>query len=135
VLQTIFARLLRRPWAPNLKQNPKAYLYRAAVNVSLTAIRSRRHSIETVDADTIERPAATGEPGIDERIRERLLRALDEMAVSNASDAELLILRYFHNCSDAEIAKVLGKSRGAIALRLYRARARLKKIMDSKPKG
>jgi DNA-directed RNA polymerase specialized sigma24 family protein len=42
---------------------------------------------------------------------------------------EMLILRYEHNYSDAEIGKLLGKSRGVIAVTLYRARARLKKLV------
>jgi RNA polymerase sigma-70 factor (ECF subfamily) len=37
VLQTIFLRLVRREVPPNLKNNPKAYLYRAAVNVYIDA--------------------------------------------------------------------------------------------------
>jgi RNA polymerase sigma factor (sigma-70 family) len=41
VLQTIFLRLLRREVPPDLKSNPKAYLYRAAVNLSLNMIRER----------------------------------------------------------------------------------------------
>src|SRR6185503_15470319 len=42
VLQTIFLRLLRREFPPDLKRNPKAYLYRAAVNVSLNTVRARQ---------------------------------------------------------------------------------------------
>jgi DNA-directed RNA polymerase specialized sigma24 family protein len=34
-----------------------------------------------------------------------------------------------HNKSDKEIARMLGVSRGAIALKLYRSRARLKKLL------
>ena len=42
VLQTIFHRLAKQETAPDLLKNPKAYLYRSAVNVSLNVIRSRR---------------------------------------------------------------------------------------------
>jgi DNA-directed RNA polymerase specialized sigma24 family protein len=38
-----------------------------------------------------------------------------------------------HNYSDVEIAKMLGKSRGVVAVTLYRARARLKKIIRQYP--
>jgi DNA-directed RNA polymerase specialized sigma24 family protein len=34
-----------------------------------------------------------------------------------------------HNYSDAAIARMLGKSRGVVAVTLYRARARLKKLI------
>ena len=130
VLQTIFTRLLRRQLPENLKQNPKAYLYRAAVNASLSAIRSRRsRSLNSIDFDTLEAPAAAEEKGALEENRESLLGALQRMAVSDPVAVELLILRYFHDQSDAQIAETLGKSRGAIALRLYRARRRLKRLL------
>src|SRR6185295_817065 len=46
IAQTIFLRLLQREFPPDLKKNPKAYLYRAAVNLSLNTIRSRRRHIQ-----------------------------------------------------------------------------------------
>src|SRR5262250_3097862 len=54
VLQTIFLRLVRRDIPPNLKRNPKAYLYRAAVNVSLSTLRSRRQRELIGDLDGFE---------------------------------------------------------------------------------
>jgi DNA-directed RNA polymerase specialized sigma24 family protein len=43
--------------------------------------------------------------------------------------AEMLILRYVHNVSDAKIAVMLGVSRTVVAVRLFRARARLKTLI------
>src|SRR5262245_39981780 len=57
VLQTIFLRLLRREYAPDLKTNPKAYLYRAAVNLSLDTVRARQRQIVTADGDRFVSPA------------------------------------------------------------------------------
>jgi DNA-directed RNA polymerase specialized sigma24 family protein len=37
-----------------------------------------------------------------------------------------------HDKSDAEIARMLGMSRGAIALRLFRSRARLKTLLAAR---
>jgi RNA polymerase sigma factor (sigma-70 family) len=51
------------------------------------------------------------------------------MSQLSAEAAQALILRYIHNYSDADIAKMLGTSRTVVAVRLYRARARLKKIL------
>jgi len=39
------------------------------------------------------------------------------------------VLRYEHDRSDADIARMLGTSRGVVAVTLYRARARLKKAL------
>src|SRR5262245_57551828 len=41
VVQGVFLHLVRRGVPPGLRDNPKAYLYRAAVNLSLTAVKSR----------------------------------------------------------------------------------------------
>src|SRR5262245_40344840 len=54
VLQTIFLRLLGREFPPDLKTNPKAYLYRAAVNVSLNTIRLRKRHVLTAVAEHFE---------------------------------------------------------------------------------
>jgi RNA polymerase sigma-70 factor (ECF subfamily) len=129
VLQTIFMRLLRRDWPPNLKNNPKAYLYRAAVNLSLNTIRDRRHVILSGDVAIFENSIPAEQTRVAGEIRERLLATLDVMAESDAAGVEILILRYVHNYTDVDIAKMLGKSRGTIAVRLFRARARLKKLM------
>ena len=129
VLQTIFMRLVRRDWPPNLKNNPKAYLYRAAVNVSLNTIRSRRNLTLTNDAEIFEKSVHAVQSRESGEVRERLLTTLETMAETDSSAVELLILRYVHDYSDADIAKMMGKSRTTIAVRLFRARARLKKLM------
>jgi RNA polymerase sigma factor (sigma-70 family) len=44
---------------------------------------------------------------------------------------EILLLHYKHDYSDAQIATLLGTSRGTIAVTLYRLRARLKSLVRS----
>ena len=123
VLQTIFLRLLRREVLPDLQENPKGYFYRAAVNVSLTTIRSRRRQIEM--AERFEAPVPS-DTGIDETLHKRLVEAI---ATLSAHTVEILVLRYVHDYTDAEIATLLGRSRGTIAVTLFRARVRLRKLM------
>jgi RNA polymerase sigma-70 factor (ECF subfamily) len=129
VLQTIFLRLLQRDVPVEFKRSPKAYLYRAAVNLALNTLRSRKGRSFIEDFDRLEAPpdaAAQDTPKEDEEIQRCLL---DAVAQLRPKAVEILILHYEHNYSDAEIAKMLGKSRGTIAVTLYRARARLKKLM------
>ena len=45
IVQTIFLRLLRREFPPDLKKNPTAYLYRAAVNLSLNTIQAKKRHV------------------------------------------------------------------------------------------
>jgi RNA polymerase sigma-70 factor (ECF subfamily) len=126
ILQTIFLRLLRREFPPDLEKRPRAYLYRAAVNAALDVIQSRRNRAVFVDVSEIESTLLTPDSGSDEIIFQKLHQAIAEL---NPAAAEMLILRYMHNYSDAEIAKMLGKSRGVVAVTLYRSRAQLKKLI------
>ena len=126
VLQTIFLRLLRRELPPDLNRNPKAYLYRAAVNLSLDVIEARRRHVLTENTNCLRASALADDSDFEEELHQRLYQAIAQLAPESA---EILILRYVHNSSDAEIAKMLGKSRGVIAMRLFRSRARLKKLL------
>ena len=130
ILQTIFLRLLRRESSPDLQKRPRAYLYRAAVNTALDTIESRRHRSETANVSEIEATLHIPDSDAKEKLHQKLHQAIAEL---NPSSAEILILRYMHNYSDAAIAKMLGKSRGAVAVTLYRARARLKKLIRQSP--
>src|SRR5215510_7864388 len=126
ILQTIFLRLLRRDSSPDLRKRPRAYLYRAAVNAALDAIELRRNRSETVDMSEIEATLGSSDSSAKERLHQQLHKAIAEL---NPTSAEILILRYMHNYSDAAIAKMLGKSRGVVAVTLYRSRARLRKLI------
>ena len=126
VLQTLFLWLLRRGIPTGLKENPKAYLYRAAVNLSLNAVKTRRRQILTGDPARFETAIEPHASSAAEEAQDRLVQAIAQLG---RRSVEMLILRYEHNYSDAEIGKLLGTSRGVIAVTLHRARARLKKLL------
>jgi RNA polymerase sigma-70 factor, ECF subfamily len=125
IVQTIFLRLIRREAPPDLAKNPRGYLYRAAVNLSLNVIQSRRRQVAS-DFELSAAVTAAGTTDSEEEIHRKLYEAIAELP---ARAAEILILRYVHARSDVEIAEMLGTSRGTIAVNLYRSRARLKKIL------
>src|SRR5262245_40986561 len=79
VLQTIFLRLLRCEFPPNLQKNPKAYLYRAAVNLSLDIIRLRKRQEVAADAEHLEAYTQTSDSHLEEELHERLLAAIAEL--------------------------------------------------------
>jgi RNA polymerase sigma-70 factor (ECF subfamily) len=103
-------------------KNPGAYLYRAAVNVSLNAIRGKKRRT----AVDVTLPARISESDSAEEIHRRLYEAVAELTPESA---HILVLRYVHEYSDVEIARLLGTSRGTIAVSLYRSRRRLRKLM------
>jgi RNA polymerase sigma-70 factor, ECF subfamily len=119
VLQTIFLKLIQRKYPPDLLKNPKAYLHRAAINSALNTIRSRQRQRLADDVESLETPARGAGSDEEHHIQRTLLDAIAQL---RPRSVEILILRYEHGYSDAEIAKMLGKSRGTIAVTLYRAR-------------
>jgi RNA polymerase sigma-70 factor (ECF subfamily) len=126
VPQSLFLRLLRNGMTPDLQKNAKGYLYRAAVNLSLNMIRERKRQPITGDSHCLEDQAERSDSDAAEEIHRRLAEAIAEL---EPEAAQTLVLRYVHNYSDSEIAKLMGTSRGTIAMRLFRYRARLKKLM------
>ena len=125
VLQTLFLRLLRREILPDMERNPRAYMHRAAINIALDIVKLRSR---TVASDNIEEHVREQTPAADRmpafRIQDWLRDALGEL---NPRAAEIFILKHVEGYDNAEIAEMLGTSRGTIAVLLFRARARLKK--------
>jgi RNA polymerase sigma-70 factor, ECF subfamily len=124
ILQKIFLKLLERDFPPDLQKNPKAYFYRAAVNQGLDVVRSRRRRIFVGEVECSNIPAR--QVTTDDEMHRALYEAIAQLTPDSA---HIVILRYLHNYSDADIAKMLGVSRTVIAVRLFRLRARLKELI------
>jgi RNA polymerase sigma factor (sigma-70 family) len=129
VLQTIFLRLLRRAVPPDFHKNPKGYFYTAAVNLSLNQIRSRSRELLMADFSPFKRTENTD---VQDMIDKRLLETL---ATLSPRTVEILMLRYVHDYTEPEIAKLLRRSRGTIAVTLFRARKRLRKLLRASSSG
>jgi RNA polymerase sigma-70 factor, ECF subfamily len=128
VVQTVFLRLLQREKPREFLKNPRGYLYRAAVNVSLTIVQRRQRRALTEASEDLAASVPARASSRAEDLHRKLYEAIARL---NPKAASILILRYLHDYSDAEIAKLLGTSRGVIAVSLYRSRARLRKLLDS----
>jgi len=125
IVQAIFLKLIERELPVVFRKDPRAYLYRAAVNMSLDVLRSRRRFTFTHEVDALESPSAI-KPVFEADHHRRLREAL---ALLSPEAVQILVLRYVHGYSDGDIARLLGTSRGAIGLRFFRVRARLKKLV------
>ena len=133
VAQTVFLRLSDGRPLRRLQPNPEAYLYRAAVNQSLNVIRTRKRNSEKVAAAHYESMRAATASDAAEELHRRLYEAVAELS---SRAAEILILKYIHNCSRADIARRLGTSEAAVGVSLFRSRTRLQRLMrDSGPGG
>jgi RNA polymerase sigma-70 factor, ECF subfamily len=126
VVQTVFIGLLRRESLADI-QNLKAYLYKAAITASMSVVMARRRRPMLVDdAALLEVPAPSEGSSFDEETYERLSRAIETLS---ADAAAVLLLRYLQNKSLTEIARKLGLSPAAVAVRLFRSRARLRALL------
>ena len=125
VLQTLFLRLLRRECPPDIQSNPKAYLHRAAVNIALDIVKLRGRN---VSSDAHEFPLEDPRPTQDRQNDSNEIQAWLRSALTELSPkaAEMFLLRHVEGYDNAEIARMLGTSRGTVAVMLFRARMRLK---------
>ena len=124
VMQTVFLKLFRNLHPSDIRQKPRAYLYRAAVNSALNVVRSRQHQVLTNEPESFESDAPWRQSDKEADMHENLRMALADL---KPKAAEIFILRYVHGYSDTEIGGLLGTSRGTIAISLFRTRARLRK--------
>ena len=79
IVQTLFLKLLRRGFPEGLKENPKAYLYRAAVNLSLNAVRVRDRHVPIADADSLKASAADEVPRADADTQRLVAKAITQL--------------------------------------------------------
>lgn len=129
VLQTIFVRLTRGWSERDLSPNPRAFLYRAAINASLDIVRLRKRAnsvpLELVDLDK----TAVSKPSPADALADTELSDLIRQAVAKLEgrSAAAFALRYFEGYDNRQIAEVLGTSQMVVAVTLHRARTRLRK--------
>ena len=105
-----------------------SWLYRIAHNQVIDYYRSRKKSNlsikEEIIVDSSDNPAISQDQKSDKRELERAIRNLPE------NQQQVIILKFIEELDNKEIAKIIGKSEGAIRVLQYRALKMLKKILD-----
>jgi RNA polymerase sigma-70 factor (sigma-E family) len=131
LLQTVLARAFRH-WRKVSQGQPEAYLRRAMYRQQASFWRRGLHRREVVSAEVPERAAGPdGTAGVDLTLT--LRRALDRLAPKYRA---VLVLRYFEDLPDAEIAQVLGCAESTVRSQAHRALARLRALCpDLLPSG
>jgi RNA polymerase sigma factor (sigma-70 family) len=120
IVQTIFVRLLARELPPDLSGTPERYLYRAAFNLSLNAIRDRKRQVPTDNIEAFDTGFSEDDAQAEDLMDQRLHEAIAALA---PAAAQIVILRYVHNYSLPDIARMLGTTRSTVAVSLFRSRA------------
>lgn len=124
VVQDVFARL-PRGWQPAETGKALPYLQRAVVNTSRSVLRRRRTARLYVVPHEPDRAGPDSEVLLAEEHRE-VLAALHQLP---ARQREVLVLRYWSDLSEAEIASTLGISRGTVKSTASRAIDALERAM------
>ncbi|MER5312921.1 sigma-70 family RNA polymerase sigma factor [Streptomyces sp. NPDC002773] len=108
-------------------QDPGAYLHTAVVNAARSVLRRRR----TARAYTPPHPGA-GAP-VDEGLllAEEHRHVLDALARLTRRQREVLVLRYWSELTEAQIAQTLGLSRGTVKSTASRALDALEKKLEA----
>jgi RNA polymerase sigma-70 factor (ECF subfamily) len=132
IVQAIFLKLLHRDAPLDLGRNPSGYLYRAAVNLALDTIRRRNRHVLIFDNKYFEQSDKAADANTAEELDSRLWKAIGQL---HPSSAEILILRYVHNFSLTDIARMVGSTRATVAVSLFRSRSRLKKLIRESSGG
>jgi RNA polymerase sigma factor (sigma-70 family) len=116
-----------RPGAPF-----RPWLLAIVANEARNARRSagRRAALATRATDAPGLSASTEDLVLTSEDRDRLLRALDQLA---EIDREVISCRYLADLSERETAAVLGCRPGTVKSRLSRALERLRVLLDATP--
>lgn len=121
VVQDAFTSLYRRwPWIRD-KSAALPYLQASVANAARSNLRRRRTARTTVLENVVDLPSAEATAVAEEDKRE-LLAALAELP---QRQRQVLVLRYYLDQSEAEIASTLAISRGSVKQHASRALARL----------
>jgi RNA polymerase sigma-70 factor (sigma-E family) len=122
IAQTALARAYVSWWRVGRAQDPDAYVRRILINASNRRFRKRRVSEQAADAP---------EPLADDSsqtIGDRALLVTALRALGPRQRA-VIVLRYWEDLTDTQIAAALGCSPGTVRSQLSRALARLREIL------
>ena len=125
VVQDAFAALSRRHDAVKDPSKALAYLRVAVVNTARSALRRRRTARAYSPPHDLSPPSPEDTAVLAEEHRE-VIAALHRLA---PRQREVLVLRYWSDLSEADIARTLGISQGTVKSTASRALAALEKAM------
>ncbi|MFD8143114.1 RNA polymerase sigma factor [Streptomyces sp. NPDC059708] len=129
VVQDAFTALYRR-YGERITEvdNALGYLRTSVVNTARSVLRRRRTARAWIPPVTADVPSAEASVVLDEAHRE-VLAALGRLTPRRR---QVLVLRYWADLSEAEIAETLGISRGSVKSNASRALDALERILEGR---
>ena len=125
VVQDSFIAMHRAWWRLRDTSRALPYLRRAVINKSRSVLRHRAVADRHLRRQTTELPSAE-ESALAGVQRSSVLEALSALP---SRQREVVILRYYADLSEAEIATTLGISRGAVKSHTARAKGSLRAVL------
>jgi RNA polymerase sigma-70 factor (sigma-E family) len=125
VVQTALARTALAWGRVRRKDNPERYVRRAIVTVHLNALRRRPWLEQPRDAVPDLPAARSAEAAFDER--DAMWQALSQLPPRQRA---VVVLRYYEDLSEGEIAEVLGCSRGTVKSQASKALSHLRQVIE-----
>jgi len=130
----VFLRMLEairasRPWRDSFS----GWLYRIAHNLIVDHFRRQAQE----GCMPLEEQLVAAEDNTAEAVEKRLTRRQLRAAINRLSEdqAQVVVLRFVEGLSSAEIARIMGKSEGAIRALQYRAIVNLRRFMEEDGDG
>ncbi len=131
VTQEVFLEAFQLRRSQSVRNWP-ALLRRMAVCRALDRLRRRRPAVP-LDSIAVSAGGASAESeAIAAELAERLSEAIGQLP---SREAEVFCLCYFEDCSNRQIADVLGIATGAVAAALCKARSKLQVALHSHLQG
>lgn len=132
-VQEVFIKAIREKRFFDEGFQMKAWLFRVTTNLCFNTVRDKKRRsgiLETIPQKMPREEEGTSslDDVFSKELRAEMLSALDELTPKHR---EILVLRYYHDLSYAEIASQLQIKLGTVMSRLSRARSRLNQVIDS----
>lgn len=124
-LQEALISLYRRWDKVMAADNPDAYVHRSLVNASLQLLRRRRR---------IELPPVVGLGGFDDAVSDRQ-QVLQALAMLPPRQRAVVVLAFYEDLGEVEIAHAMGCSRGTVKSQKSRALRSLRERLGSNDDG
>ena len=119
----------RRPFRP--------WLLRIVTNTALNRVKASKRRQAMAERYGSREAALPDDPAIEARVlqREHSRRVWNAVGQLKADDQMLLVLRYFLDLSEAELAQTFNVAAGTIKSRLHRALGRLRDVIRTHDPG
>jgi RNA polymerase sigma-70 factor (ECF subfamily) len=123
IFQETFMRIYRRRKTGRVIQNVSAYIFTTARNICLNALRDDKPKTDVQDYHQI-----VYQPNYENRELAEMVKTALELLPEHHREA--FVLREYDGLSYQEIAEVTGHTLASVKIHIYRAKEKLRKILQ-----